>query len=150
MHKLVCVAILISHLEAIMNDIHILSHADSDGRFAAYCAFTHCAERGLSDKLKMHEVQYGQPVPINIAELTKLDAVYILDFSYSREILESINEKVGVLVVLDHHKTAEAHLLGLPYAHFDMTKSGALLAWEYFFPDEEPPMPCLYVNDRDL
>jgi len=33
------------------------------------------------------------------------------------------------VVVLDHHQTAQKALEGLNFAHFDMTKSGAVLAW---------------------
>ena len=52
--------------------------------------------------------------------------------------------------VLDHHKTAEEELRGLPYAKFDMNKSGAMLAWEHFFPNGKPPRLVEYVQDRDL
>lgn len=133
-----------------MNKIYILGHRDSDGYFASFCAYAHCAERGLSESVVHHSVQYGEPIPIKIASLDKTDAVYILDFSYDRDTLEAINSKVGLLVVLDHHKSAQEALGGLSYATFDMTKSGALLAWEYFYPGEEPPLACKYVNDRDL
>lgn len=33
---------------------------------------------------------------------------------------------------------------------FDITKCGAVLTWEYFFPDEPVPAFLLYVQDRDL
>lgn len=35
-------------------------------------------------------------------------------------------------------------------AHFDMDKSGAVLTWEHFFPDEPPPQLLLHIQDRDL
>lgn len=60
------------------------------------------------------------------------DELYILDFSYKRELLELLHNKVKKLVVLDHHKTAEEDLKGLSFCTFDMNKSGARLAWEYF------------------
>lgn len=126
---------------------YILSHCDSDGRFAAFCAFLALKDQGQT---VFKEVQYGEDFPIDMRALTKEDAVYILDFSYKREILSAIYPLVGKLVVLDHHESAEKELEGLPYAHFDMTKSGALLAWEYFNPNTPPPMVCLLVNDRDL
>jgi oligoribonuclease NrnB/cAMP/cGMP phosphodiesterase (DHH superfamily) len=34
--------------------------------------------------------------------------------------------------------------------HFDMTKSGAILSWEYFHPGKEPPKFIKYIQDRDL
>jgi uncharacterized protein len=53
-------------------------------------------------------------------------------------------------LVLDHHKTAMNDLSGLTYALFDMSKSGAVLAWEHFFPGEEVPELFRYLQDRDL
>ncbi len=61
-----------------------------------------------------------------------------------------------MLVVLDHHRTAEMELFGLSSGsncgliRFDMTKSGARLAWDYFFRDEPIPWLVSYVEDRDL
>jgi hypothetical protein len=42
------------------------------------------------------------------------------------------------------------NLAGAEYAKFDMTKSGALMSWEYFFPNTDPPLACLFVHDYDL
>jgi hypothetical protein len=52
-------------------------------------------------------------------------------------------------LVLDHHITAEKALAGLPYAYFDMKKSGAVLAWEWA---HDHPVPWLldYIQDKDL
>jgi oligoribonuclease NrnB/cAMP/cGMP phosphodiesterase (DHH superfamily) len=33
---------------------------------------------------------------------------------------------------------------------FDMERSGAMLAWDHFFPDQEPPALLLHIEDRDL
>ncbi len=126
---------------------YVLSHCDSDGRFAAFCAFMALKDQ---DVTVFKEVQYGEDFPFSLDTFTKNDTVYILDFSYVRTILESLNAVVGKLVVLDHHKSAMDELEGLPYALFDVTKSGALLAWEYFNPNTPAPWVCTYVNDRDL
>ena len=125
--------------------IYVLHHADTDGRAAGYAAW-----RRFYFHAHYHEVQYGQPFPLDLTMLTKEDEIYILDFSYSRVILEQVNVLVGKLVVLDHHKTAEEELRGLPYAIFDMSKSGALLGWEYFLPNEEVPKAVILANDWDL
>jgi hypothetical protein len=34
--------------------------------------------------------------------------------------------------------------------HFDLTRSGAVLAWEYFHPDEPVPDLFQYIQDQDL
>jgi oligoribonuclease NrnB/cAMP/cGMP phosphodiesterase (DHH superfamily) len=53
------------------------------------------------------------------------------------------------LQILDHHITAESALADLPYAYFDMNRSGAVLAWEWA---HVQPVPWLlqYVQDKDL
>lgn len=130
--------------------IYILSHADSDGRFAAFAAYKHFLGQGKASQLKFTEVQYNQPFPIDIDSLTKEDRVYILDFAYDREIMDRVCASVGKLVVLDHHETSKDKLIGAEYATFDMTKSGALLGWEYFFPNIDPPFLCRLVDDYDL
>ena len=33
---------------------------------------------------------------------------------------------------------------------FDMGRSGAMLAWDHFFPEQEPPKLLLHIEDRDL
>ena len=75
--------------------------------------------------------------------------VVIVDFSYARETLETMAAQTQALLVLDHHITAERALAGLPYAYFDMQKSGAVLAWEWA---HDQPVPWLldYIQDKDL
>jgi nanoRNase/pAp phosphatase (c-di-AMP/oligoRNAs hydrolase) len=125
--------------------IYVLFHANCfDGTGAKYAAWKH-----FGDRAQYIPVQYGQPFP-EIVPLAKESEVYIIDFSYSREVLEDVYDKVGTLVVLDHHKTAEEALKGLEYAKFDMAKSGAVMAWEYFHPGKPVPLLLLHVQDGDL
>lgn len=77
------------------------------------------------------------------------DRVFLLDFSYPRNVLLEWS-KIADVTVLDHHKTAQADLEGLPFATFDMEKSGAQLAWEYFHFERPAPDLIRYVADRDL
>ena len=74
----------------------------------------------------------------SVADLPALDgrAVYILDFSFSADILQAIEARAARLVLLDHHKSAADALAGYAcrrgVVHVDMKKSGARLAWEFF------------------
>lgn len=34
--------------------------------------------------------------------------------------------------------------------HFDMNRSGCVLAWQHFFPERQPPKILLHIEDRDL
>ena len=78
-------------------------------------------------------------------------SVYIVDFSYPRDILVEMAKEAKKLVVLDHHRTAERELKDLPYAVFDMERSGAGITWDYFHHDGESYPPVVaHVQDRDL
>jgi hypothetical protein len=81
-------------------------------------------------------------------------AVYVLDFAFEPELLAAIEARVSKLVVLDHHKSAAEKLTGYQcrcgVVHFDMNKSGARLAWEFFHPDKPVPGLIRYVEDRDI
>ena len=81
-------------------------------------------------------------------------AVYVLDFSFGPELLAEIDARVAKLVLLDHHKSAAEQLAGFACRcgalHFDMGKSGARLAWEFFHPGAPLPALVRHVEDRDL
>jgi oligoribonuclease NrnB/cAMP/cGMP phosphodiesterase (DHH superfamily) len=89
--------------------------------------------------------KHGLPPPNDLAGRH----VVIVDFSYTRETLQALAGKAKSLMVLDHHITAQDALADLPYAYFDQSKSGAVLAWEWA---HEEPVPWLlrYVQDKDL
>ena len=121
--------------------IHVLYHANCDDGFgAAWCAWLQ-----YKDQAVYTPVKYGDPVPM----VAVGDTVFILDFSYPRDDLERLAERCKV-VVLDHHKTAQEDLAGLPFAIFDMERSGAGMAWDYFRePAGRPPLIAA-IEDRDL
>ncbi len=104
--------------------------------------------------------------------------VLIVDFSYKADALRAMGKQARSVIVLDHHKTAQADLadwaiddvagdfwagddpmkavcemddhVGQPIAAlFDMDKSGARLAWE-FCHDGEVPLLIRLIEDRDL
>jgi hypothetical protein len=91
-----------------------------------------------------------------VADLPAVDgrAVYILDFSFSHQILQDIEQRAAKLVLLDHHKSAAEKLTGFAcrcgVVHFDMSKSGSRLAWEFFLPDRALPDLVRFVEDRDI
>ena len=81
--------------------------------------------------------------------------VYLLDFAYPAGIMREIASRAETVIVLDHHQSAEEALTpllaeGLIEGEFDMERSGAMMAWNWFCPDQEPPAFVEYVQDRDL
>lgn len=120
---------------------------------------------------EFHAAHYGAEPP----DVTGARVV-IADFCYKRPVMRRIMSAAHSVVVLDHHKTAEAELAGivdefmmrpdlianppgseLPTVWFDMTKSGGRLAWEWINRDgangdatDSAPWLVDYTEDRDL
>ena len=90
-------------------------------------------------------VKHGFPQPEGLDN----QHVVMVDFSYHREDILALADCTASLQILDHHITAESALADLPYAYFDMDRSGAVLAWEWA---HAQPVPWLlqYVQDKDL
>lgn len=78
--------------------------------------------------------------------------VILVDFSYKRDVLESIRDKAKSVLILDHHKSAQADLKDLPGVEmvFDMDRSGAGITWDYYFPNIKAPDLLYHIQDRDL
>ena len=92
--------------------------------------------------------KYQEPPP----DVTGKDVVMV-DFSYKRPVLLEMAAKANSILILDHHKTAMEDLVDLPanvITKFDMGHSGAMMAWDHFFPGQEPPPLLLHIEDRDL
>jgi uncharacterized protein len=125
-----------------MTKVYVLYHKNcSDGSGAMFAAW-----KKFGDSATYIPVQYKEPVP----EMEDGSEVYILDFCYSRAIIEQLNARMSKLLILDHRQTSQADMEGLPYTVFDMDRSGAMMAWNYFHPDLKAPEIIELVQDRDL
>lgn len=111
-----------------------------DGACAAWVALHALGGVGV----QLHSATYGEPPPSVVGR-----DVLIVDFSYKRDVLIEMARVAKSLRVLDHHKTAQEDLAGLPFCTFDMNRSGAGLAWDELVGG---PRPWLvdYIEDRDL
>jgi len=120
----------------------VLYHGNCpDGFTAAWAVW-----KKLQGTAEYRPVNYGQPPPDDLAGRD----VVIVDFSYPRDALIAMHKIAKSLLVLDHHKTAEADLQGLHFCEFDMDRSGATMAWDHFHPDKPRPDLVSYAEDRDL
>ena len=98
---------------------------------------------------------YGQEPPD-----VKDKDIIIVDFCYPIETMKKLC-KDNAVTWIDHHKTAQPFVdyiksIGNGIDEvcngwvFSNDKSGAGLAWDYFFPNEPRPWLVDYVEDRDL
>lgn len=122
-----------------------------DGFTAAYIASNAISNRDIlrgetARKQDLIPMNYGDPIPTDLVARE----LFILDFSFPRDIMEKLQKDNYSIKVLDHHKTAAANCEGLDFCTFDMNRSGAGLTWDYFYPELSRPNLVNYVEDRDL
>lgn len=134
-------------------------HGHCDDGFGAAWA----VRDALGDKVEIVAGQYGRDPP----DVAGRDVI-LVDFSYKRPVLEAMAKSARSILVLDHHKTAQEDLAIFPrvldridwqgqaeagigaMVLFDMDRSGAGIAWDFFHPGIGRPAFINYLEDRDL
>lgn len=137
----------------------------ADGFTAAWAVW-----KRFGDQVKYFPAKHGDAPPDVTGE-----HVVVVDFSYPLLALLAMAEAAASILILDHHHTAQRNLQGIPKAlptwerhaedaaryvdacggnrigaQFDMNRSGAMMAWNYFHPDTPAPKLVRHVQDRDL
>lgn len=114
----------------------------ADGFTAAWVV-----KKKFGEAVEFYPGVYQQAPP----DVTGRDVI-LADFSYKRPVLEEMRDRASSVIILDHHKTAQADLHGLDgvTAVFDMERSGAGVTWDYFFPSLPRPALLNHIEDRDL
>jgi uncharacterized protein len=133
------------------NEALVIYHADClDGLGAAWSAF--CK---LGSQVRYIPARHGDDMP----DFEPGAVLYILDYSYPPQLLVDAATKAGRIILIDHHITAmeqcDAFFKEQPLPenlsiNFDMSRSGCVLTWQYFFYDLKPPKILLHIEDRDL
>jgi oligoribonuclease NrnB/cAMP/cGMP phosphodiesterase (DHH superfamily) len=148
-------------------DVCVFHGGCDDGFGAAWAVW-----KLWGDDIEYVGMRYGDKLP-DIAG----KHVLMVDFSLKRDAMIEAAKAVQSIIVLDHHKTAEAELAQWnigpvqPFhldraedniaqavmeqaypvlAHFDMEKSGAWLTWAFCHPNAPIPRLLEHIQDRDL
>lgn len=146
-------------------------HGNCDDGFGAAWAIW----RRWGNEVAYVPATYGAPLPDMAGK-----HVLFVDFSAKYEVMAEASWKARSIVIIDHHKTAQADLERLPAfdgtgadqtsleeafficktqnmpdiaAWFNMNQSGAVMAWEFAhgIPHNDPPPNILsLIQDRDL
>lgn len=142
-----------------MSKFLCIYHGGCDDGFGAAWAVRH----SLGDKVEIVAGQYGREPP----DVAGRDVI-LVDFSYKRPVLEEMAKSARSILILDHHKTAQEDLASFPrvldridwqsqaemgigaMVLFDMDRSGAGIAWDFFHPKSARPAFINYLEDRDL
>lgn len=141
----------------------VIYHGDCDDGFgAAWVVRNSC--KGAN--IQFVPAAYGGPLPSPKDVAGK--RVLFVDFSASPAVLQDMAETAAVIVILDHHKTALDALAAYqtPWfdcrsiealmkdrkiiAHFDMDRSGTMLAWRFYHGDVPAPTAIACIQDVDL
>ena len=162
-----------------MKNVLIIYHGThcNDGFTAAWVAATCLKAEGSYTEPDLYPMGYGEQAAEDLLDFMRAQAlggttytnIYILDFSLQLDVLAELVPLVpgAQIVILDHHKSAfnmyfpddqrsprENKLTSLHsgqvFIRLINHKSGAGIAWDYFFPHEAVPPLVRYVQDRDL
>lgn len=127
-----------------MKPLCIYHHPCADG-FAAAWAIRRFYGEGNVD---FHAARYGAPPP----DVTGRK-VFIVDFSYKRDVIIQMATLASTITIIDHHDSAQRDLIDLPpnvLAIFNNARSGCMLTYDHLFPGEMPPVVFDHIEDRDL
>lgn len=119
----------------------IIYHAHCPDGFAAAWS---CWEK-WGDSCRYLALCYSDPLP-DVAN----EHVWMLDLGLALPRTEALAMQALSFRLIDHHESAMEELGRLPYAHFDMSKCGGMLAWEEVFPHRSAPRLLHAVQARDL
>lgn len=121
------------------------------------------AVRHALGEIDFHAGVYQDPPP----DVTDRHVIMV-DFSYKRPVLEAMAAVARSILILDHHKSAAEDLAGYLPPHdtwedwieahheheiralFDMDRSGAGMAWDFFHSGRVRPALIDHIEDRDL
>lgn len=121
----------------------VLYHDNCPDGFGAAWAI----RRKIGNAAKFRPVHYETQIdPLSLIG----EHVLMVDVALGRALTESIHANAASFLLIDHHKSAYERLSDLPYCYFDMTRSGAGLAWDYAFPDTPRPPLINLVEAGDL
>ena len=131
-----------------MSNVTIIYHgACSDGYTAAYIA-----SMKFSSRAEFLPFTYSQKPPE--PESLRGKQVFILDFCFPAEIMKKICDVAESVTLLDHHESAKTLLGDFTHKNFhktlDNTRSGAGIAWDFWFGAESRTKLVKLVEDRDL
>jgi oligoribonuclease NrnB/cAMP/cGMP phosphodiesterase (DHH superfamily) len=155
--------------------VHCIFHYPCADGFGAAWVVNQALKDRKGGRPEFHASVYQRPPP----EIYDSIVIFV-DFAYKRHVMKSIALNRNIVLVLDHHKTARDDLApdkadrifaapnpkdvswetfldtldedstGGIYTIYDLERSGAGLAWDFFNPGVARPMLLNHVEDRDL
>lgn len=129
-----------------MKKIVVLYHANCpDGFGAAWAAW-----KKFGGKAEYIGIRPDQGKNQLSGLLLKDRDIYFLDVSASGEVLRGLVKQNKSVTVIDHHLSNRDVVQHASRFLFDLHHSGAVLAWQYFFPHKTVPWLLRYLQEMDL
>jgi oligoribonuclease NrnB/cAMP/cGMP phosphodiesterase (DHH superfamily) len=134
--------------------VYVFTHTDADGRCSGAIVNKYYTELGKIVKLK--EIDYG--IDYGLEKVPDGSLVVITDFSLEPAQMKELWARDCTTIWIDHHESAinkyteagiisDKRLIGL---WLNEKKSGAYLAWQYFYPSEKIPLVVEMVSKFDV
>lgn len=147
-------------------DVLVIYHDNClDGFGAAYAAWKKFGT--TADYLPWN---YDYELPVSASIINK--DIYIVDFSFPPDVIKDMLDWTNSITIIDHHKTFIDKVEADGYCDveydertdiilsitqweglaisYDLARSGAVLAWQFFHLNEPVPQLLLHIQDRDL
>lgn len=125
-----------------MKELIVFYHGNcNDGFGAAWVAY-----KKFKSNASYIPIQHDSPLP---ADLRKKN-IYFLDFCPGLEDIKRLHKEAAGLYVIDHHESVKEVIKNVPNKIYDLSHSGSVLAWQYFFPGQAIPKLLRHVEDKDL
>ena len=122
--------------------IVVFYHGDcQDGFSAAWSAW-----KSFGEQADYVPVFNGDPFPLEVKD----KEVFFVDVLPVDEVFKNIIANNLSVTAIDHHSTNAIKIKLATHHVFDISKSGAVLAWEFFHLDVPVPLLLQYVQDMDL
>lgn len=132
----------------------------ADGFGAAFAAWLKFGDEAEYLPMDYGNINTPEDFDMKVSLAAKGNEVYILDFSFPRDVMSALFRHAKRVVWLDHHRSAfemwsefelakQHDIERRNHIALDNTKSGAMLAWEYFHPGTKVPMLIRHIDDYD-
>src|SRR3990167_8342896 len=124
-----------------MQNIILLSHRGCPDGFGSAYAFW----KKFGDTIEYYPILHHEPIPD-----IKGKHVFMADIAFDKETMHNIYINSHSFIVLDHHISRYNELQNEPYYIYSDGHSGAVMSWNYLFPNQEAPLILKLIETRDL
>ncbi len=163
--------VLLPAFDCINNSVLILYHQGcTDGLVSAVIALKYYIERNYH--VRLYSIVAGNlPIDLLLSSYPSNLIIRLVDLSITMDEYGLLASHFNDLAILDHHETTykscienkadifkhSLNTIGLPEGilyqynklYYSLERSGASLAWEYWYPNDPVPDLVRYVQDRD-